>query len=41
MLANFEHIPGFEALPDERGVRYCRILWAKYHQIIQANRHRH
>ncbi len=38
LLAIFEHIPGFETLPDEHGVRYCRILWVKYHQVIQANR---
>ena len=41
MLALFEHIAGLETLSHKRGVRYLKILWAKYRQAILANQPRH
>ncbi len=41
MLALFEHVPGFEALPQKRSERYLKILWSKYRPAILANKHCH
>ena len=41
MRALFEHIAGFETLPQKASVRYLGILWAKYQQAILANQHPH
>ena len=41
MLALFEHIAGFETLPQKASVRYLGILWSKYQQAILANQHPH